>query len=92
MASSLALGRSPMFIRTIMVTFAKYIFTRKARQFVTTAKYNNDILKLMGDEIWGSTTLKDLSKSLVITAFQLDNGRGNFSLQVFSIYLISNEC
>ncbi len=89
------------------MTFGKHIFTRKARQFVTTARYDNNTLGLMvrytstrpmlalllctaqgrtitpttprppqGEEMFGALTLKDVPRSLIITAFQLDNGRG----------------
>lgn len=75
LATSLAMGRSPTWIKTIMVAFGKHIFTRKARQFVTTARYDNNTLGLMGEEMFGALTLKDVPRSLIITAFQLDNGR-----------------
>jgi hypothetical protein len=29
-----------------------------------------------GEEMFGALTLKDVPRSLIITAFQLDNGRG----------------
>ncbi|KAL6052393.1 hypothetical protein QOT17_018632 [Balamuthia mandrillaris] len=75
MAAGLSAGRSPTTMREILMLSSKYLFARKSRHFVTSARYSNDMLRLMCEEGLGNLRLCDVKKGLMIATFLLDNGK-----------------